>query len=158
MIRSDWQQVNQHGNSTQHLNSSKPKPTQIGWFLGLSTPNKSILQGNSTVQKILESRHDIYANKFVNIMHIHKFLESDPLGLIKALKRWFSIKLLFDKCLSSYQVDIKGKYVPSYLPIGVNYAKWNDHGLNMNCQGNKILNYKILFLLLRNVNDHQKHY
>jgi hypothetical protein len=53
MIRSDWQQVNQnrYGNSTQHLISSKPKPTQIGWFLGLSTPNKSILQGNSTVQK-----------------------------------------------------------------------------------------------------------
>jgi hypothetical protein len=29
----------------------------------------------------------IYTNDFVNIMHIHKALESDPFSLIKALKR-----------------------------------------------------------------------
>jgi len=75
---------------------------------------------------ILESGHDIYTNNFVNIMHIHKFLESDPFSLIKALKRWCSIQLLFDKRLSSYQVDVKGKYVPSYLQIGVNDAKCNE--------------------------------
>jgi len=29
----------------------------------------------------------MYTDDFVNIMHIHKFLESDPFSLIKALKR-----------------------------------------------------------------------
>jgi hypothetical protein len=35
----------------------------------------------------------------------------------------------------------------------VNDKQWDDHGLNMNFQENKILNYKILLVLLQ---DHEK--